>query len=164
MQVWPNSVKSNFTHNTSDKNHGQGGSHQIFSAKNNNRAQISLSTLDSVKRSDGQASSLHSIRKPISHQETTLDSVLRDEDYWMLVESEYNCKIPDHFIKRMRLTKAHNKKLISKIKLSKSHKYDAQDDKINLLKLRKLILETELALIRDGIDTSKYPIFAFKFC
>lgn len=160
-------AKANPSRNISNEIDDQEVSHQIFpTSRMNNRendigARMSTSTYspswNSLNKSQLQVGTPYSIGNPISYQDTNPDS--DESEYWMPMKSEYKSILPDKYSKRLRLLLLLNKRLTTKVKSKDSGKIDILDMKIELLQLKKSILETEEKLIIYGVDTSKYPLF-----
>jgi len=79
------------------------------------------------------------------------------------IKIEYRHSISSKIQKRLKLLERINSRLISKIKYLTTYKNDLQNIKIKYLKLKEKVLDTEVKLLLNGVDTSKYSMFYINY-
>lgn len=84
----------------------------------------------------------------------------KDKPMWQLNQKmPLKHKIPNSFLKKLKLLGRKNKRLCSKVRDLISRKQDVIDLEIKYIKLKLAVLETENKLLLNGIDTSEYSAF-----
>lgn len=109
-----------------------------------------------------------SVYTPSSHNIKTVKTVVSNNStpnvkpLWELnSDAKPKYKIPNSFIKKLKLLGQKNRRLCSKIKSMASRKQDLVDLQIKYIKLKLAVLETENKLLLNGVDTSEYLAFRF---
>lgn len=107
-----------------------------------------------------------SICLPSSHNIKTVKTVVSNKSTtnvkstWELNSNAIpKYKIPDSFLKKLKLLGQKNRRLCSKVRNMASRKQDLVDLQIKYVKLKLAVLETEDKLLLNGVDTSEYSAF-----